>query len=178
MTFSTPLPSAFTRFRTAFSALTPGTRPALRQVLDRLHGEVRVHRGGAVADEQRDVVDLADVAGLDEQPDLRPLLRPHQVLVHGRGQQQRRDRREVGVAVAVGQHHEPGAGGDARGHLGADLLQARRQRRRAAVEAVQADELARGEPGLVPVRVDLQQLGELVVVDHGERQHHLAAVRR
>ena len=29
MTFSTPLPSAFTRFRTAFSALTPGTRPAL-----------------------------------------------------------------------------------------------------------------------------------------------------
>ena len=37
------------------------------EVLDGLHREVRVDRGGAVADEQRDVVDLADVAGLDEQ---------------------------------------------------------------------------------------------------------------
>ena len=37
------------------------------QVLDGLHRQVRVDGGGAVADEQGDVVDLADVAGLDQQ---------------------------------------------------------------------------------------------------------------
>ena len=40
------------------------------EVLDGLHRQVGVDRGGAVADEQRDVVHLADVAGLDEQADL------------------------------------------------------------------------------------------------------------
>ena len=58
-----------------------------RQVLDRLHREVGVDRRGAVADEQRDVVHLADVAGLDDQADLGAGLLPDQVVVHGSRQQ-------------------------------------------------------------------------------------------
>ena len=57
MIFSTPLPSALIRLR---SALSRGRRrpstPARGQVLDGLERQVRVDRGGAVADQQRDVV--------------------------------------------------------------------------------------------------------------------------
>ena len=74
----------------------PVSAPARDEVLDGLHGEVRVDRGRAVADEQRDVVHLADVAGLDDQADLGAGLLADQVVVHRRGEQQRRDRREVG----------------------------------------------------------------------------------
>ena len=95
---------------------SPGSTPVEHapadQVLDRLHREVRVDRGGAVADQQGDVVHLAHVAGLDEQADLGAGLLPDQVVVHGRGQQQRRDRRQVAARVAVGQDDEPGAGLD------------------------------------------------------------------
>ena len=54
------------------------------EVLDGLHGEVGVDRGGAVPDQQRDVVDLAHVAGLDDQPDLGAGLLADQVVVHRR----------------------------------------------------------------------------------------------
>ena len=79
------------------------------QVPDRLDGQVRVDRGGAVADEQRDVVALADVAGLHHEADPGAGLLLDQVVVHRAGQQQRRewargrDRRRV---AAVGQDDE------------------------------------------------------------------------
>ena len=79
------------------------------QVLHRLHRQVGVHGGCAVADQQRDVMDLAHVPSLDEQRDTRALLDPDQVLVHRRRQQQRRDGRVLRVGVAIGQHHERGA---------------------------------------------------------------------
>ena len=44
--------------------------------------------------------------------DLGALAGAHQVLVHRGGQQQRRDRGVVGVAVPVGEHEDPGAGLD------------------------------------------------------------------
>jgi hypothetical protein len=69
------------------------------------------------------VVHLADVAGLDEQADLGAGLLADEVVVHRRGEQQRRDRREVAVRVAVGEHDEAGAVGDRGGHLGEDLLE-------------------------------------------------------
>ena len=83
MTLRTPLPSALIRLR---DGLLGGRRPVevagADEVLDRLHGEVGVDRGGAVADEQGDVVHLADVAGLDEQADLGAGLLADQVVVH------------------------------------------------------------------------------------------------
>ena len=83
--------------------------PARTQVLDGFHREVRVDGGGAVADEQRDVVDLADVAGLDQQAHLGALLGADEVVVDGGGEQQRGDRRVLGVGVPVGQDDEAGA---------------------------------------------------------------------
>ena len=87
-------------------------RAGADEVLDRLHGEVGVDRGGAVPDEQRDVVHLAHVAGLDDQADQGAGLLADEVVVHGGGEQQRRDRRVVATGVAVGQHDEAGALGD------------------------------------------------------------------
>ena len=82
ITFSTPLPSALMRFAHRLVRRDrDGT--AGGEVLDRLHREVRVDRAGAVADEQRDVVHLADVTGLDDEPDLGAGLLADQVVVHG-----------------------------------------------------------------------------------------------
>ncbi|GAA3068185.1 hypothetical protein GCM10020000_60700 [Streptomyces olivoverticillatus] len=58
------------------------------EVLDGLHGEVRVDGRRAVTDEQRDVVHLADVPGLDQQAHLGALLGADEVVVDGRGEQQ------------------------------------------------------------------------------------------
>ena len=139
------MPSALTRLRTACSAATPVDAAARDEVLDALHREVRVDRGGAVADEQRDVVDLADVTGLDDQADLGARLLADQVVVDRGGEQQRRDRREVGVGVAVGEHDEALAVADRLGHLGADLVEPARSAVAAAVDAVQAGDADRAE---------------------------------
>ena len=87
MTLRTPLPSALMRLRMAFSGVT-SMMPCAREVLDALHREVGVDRGGAVPDEQGDLVHLADVPGLDEQRDLGALLGADEVVVDRRGQQQ------------------------------------------------------------------------------------------
>ena len=69
------------------------------------------------------MVHLAHVAGLDDEADLGAGLLADQVVVHGGGEQQRRDRREVAVGVAVGEHDEAGAVADRGRHLGEDLVQ-------------------------------------------------------
>ena len=56
------------------------------QILERLERQIRVDGGGTEADEQRDVVDLAGIAGLHDEGDPRPLLGADQVVVHRRGQ--------------------------------------------------------------------------------------------
>ena len=88
------------------------------QVLDRLERQVRVDRAGAVADQQRHVMHLAGVAALDDEADLGALLGAHEVVVHGGGEQQRRDRRVDRVGVAVGEHEHAGAALDRPRHLG------------------------------------------------------------
>ena len=146
------------------------------EVLDRLHGEVGVDRGCAVAHQQRHVVHLAHVAGLDQQPDLGAGLLADQVVVHRGGQQQRRDGGEVAPGVAVGQDHEAGAADDGLGDLGEDLLEPGLHGGGTAGDVVQPADHVRGIAGQVAVRVDVHDLGEVVVVDHRERQHDLAGV--
>ncbi len=51
-----------------------GDDAAAHEVLAALHRQVRVHRGCTVADEQCDVVNLAHIAGLDDQADLHAVL--------------------------------------------------------------------------------------------------------
>ncbi len=148
------------------------------QVLDGLHRQVGVDRRRAVADEQRDVVHLAYVAGLDDQTDVGAGLLAHQVVVDRAGEQERRDRRELGGGVPVGEHDDPGAVGDRLGHLDADLVETVRQRLAAALDGVQAARDVRGVARQVAVAVDVADLGQLVVGDHRERQHQLTTGRR
>ena len=126
ITLSTPLPSALDQVGDGDLGLDLDVEAVAGEVLDRLHGEVGVDRGRAVPDQERDVVHLADVAGLDQQADLGAGLLADQVVVDRAGEQQRRDRRQLGGGVPVGEHDDAGAAGDRRGHLGADLVDAPR----------------------------------------------------
>jgi hypothetical protein len=58
------------------------------KVLHRLDGQVGVDRRRAVADQQRHVMHLAHVAGLDDQADVGAGLLPDQVMMHRRSEQQ------------------------------------------------------------------------------------------
>jgi hypothetical protein len=175
ITLSTPLPAALTYLCTASTGLEPGQVAGGDEVLDALEGQVGVDRRGAVADEQRHVVHLAGVTGLDDQADPGAGLLPDEVVVHRRGEQQRRDGRHVLGRVAVGQHDEPGAGGDRGRHLAADPVQRVAQRLSPAVDRVEAVHRHGGEAGQVAVVVDVQDLGQLVVVDDRVGQEHLPA---
>lgn len=164
------------RFLIAVSASTPGRKvPYSDQVLDRLHRQVRVDGRGAVADQQRDMVHLADVPRLDQQPHLGALLGADEVVVDRGGEQQRGDRGVLGVRVAVGEHDQPGAVLDGAVGLGADLVQPGGERLTAATDPVQAGEVRRLEARHVPVGVDVDELGQLIVVDHREGQGDVAA---
>ena len=95
----------------------------------------------------------------------------------GRAQQQRRDRREVTVAVAVGQDDEPGAAGDGRRDLGEDRVEAGLECRSAAVHGIQTLDDDRRITGQVAVGVDPDDLGEFVVVENREVEDELPGVR-
>ena len=53
-------------------------------------------------------MDLAGVAGLDDEPDLGAGLLAHEVVVHGRGQQQRGNGGPLLGGVPVGEHDDVG----------------------------------------------------------------------
>ena len=79
----------------------------------RFEGEVGIDRLGAVAGQAAHVMDLAGLAGLDDQADLGAQSLADQVVVHGRHGQQRRHRNAVGADLAVGQDQDVVALADA-----------------------------------------------------------------
>ena len=86
--------------------------PLPDHVVERLEGEVRVHRAGAVAEQQRAVMHFARVAGLDDQRAARARAFAHQMMVHaGRGEQAR-NRRADAIGVAIRQDQDRVAGVD------------------------------------------------------------------
>jgi hypothetical protein len=147
---------------------------AADELLAGLHREVRVDRRRAVADQGRDVVHLADVAGLDDQPDAHPVLGADQVVVHGGEHQQRRDRSEVLRGVAVREHEELRPGRDRLVGLAAHLVDAVLHGARAGVDAVETADRRRDVAERT--RGDVLDLGQLVVVDHREVEDDLAGV--
>ena len=62
-----------------------GEHALAAQVADRVEREVGVDATRAVAEQEREVMHLARLTRLDEQPDTRPGLLPHEVVMHGRG---------------------------------------------------------------------------------------------
>ena len=75
---------------------------------------------------------------LDDQADLGALLLADQVVMHRRGQQQRRDRGVDVVAVAIAEHDDARPVGDRLADLGADRVERSLQRQSPAGDAVEA----------------------------------------
>ena len=82
----------------------PGDDPVAR--------EPAVHGVGAVAHQAREVVHLARLARVDHERRPRPQPGPHQLVVHGRGGQQRGDGRALGPDAPVADDEDLRAAGD------------------------------------------------------------------
>ncbi len=92
------------------------------QLVERLEHQVRVDRARAVADQRREVVHLARLAGLDDDPGPQPRPLEHQVVVDGGDRQQRGDRRAPRAELAVGEDEDVDAFGDRLARLAAHAL--------------------------------------------------------
>ena len=87
----TTLPSALV------DVVDAGHAAVVDQLVERLEHQVRVDRARAVADQRREVVDLARLAGLEHEAGLQARALAHEVVVHAGDRQQRRDRRALGA---------------------------------------------------------------------------------
>ncbi len=74
--------------------------------VERLEGEVRVDRAGAVADQQREVMHLARLARLEHDGDLHPQAFADQEVVQAGDREQRRDRRQGPVHTPIGEDQD------------------------------------------------------------------------
>ena len=72
-------------------------------VVDRFKGQIRINGSAPVADEQREVVNLARFARLENEPDAVPVAFANQVMMEAADSQQCRDGRALGAEAAVGQ---------------------------------------------------------------------------
>ena len=75
----------------------PVSRAVADHAVDRLEGDVGVDRAAAVADEQREMVHLAGLAGLEDQADAGAQALADQVVVQAGDRQQGGHGREVAV---------------------------------------------------------------------------------
>ena len=155
-----------------------GEAPLGDHVFDRFEREVGVDRSRAVAHEQRHVMHLAGISGLDDESDLGAGLLADQVVVHGRRHQERWDRRELLGRVAVGEHEDARTAGDRLAGIVAERVERLRKGRPSPSDGVETVQHDRSKAGHVPVFVDVDELGELVVVDDREREGNLPARRR
>ena len=143
-------------------------------VADRLEGHIGVDRPDTEADQHRHVVHLAGVTGLDDQTHLSPGALAHQMVVHGRDRQQRRDRRVRPVGLAIAQNQDPRPAGDGLAGRRPDVVEGATQAGPALGHRVEALDDRRAH--LVPVAVDhvvgvqVDQLGQLVIPQDGLRQ--------
>src|SRR5690606_24229561 len=146
------------------------------EVADGGQGQVGGDRGGAVAQQQGDVVAFADVSGLDDEADLGAGLLPHQVVVDGAGEQQRRDGGAVGVGSAVAAADDVRSVGDGPRHLGADLVEPRGQGLPSAGGGVEAVDDVDPEGGVAVGAARPDDGGEFGFLEDRGLQHDAAAV--
>ena len=148
------------------------------QVLDRLERQIRVDRGGAESDQHRDVVHFAGVAAFDDQCNGGAFLGAHQMVVHRGDREQRRDRCAGVVGIPIGDDKCASAFGDRLAGPDAEVLDGVGQALAAALDVVQRAQHGGPQPGMFTVVVDVDDLVQLVVVEHRPRQLDLAARRR
>ncbi len=148
-------------------------QPALLDELgERLEHHVGVDGGGAVADQGREVVDVARLARLDHEPGLQARPLAHEVVVHRGDREQRRDRDAFGAEVPVGEDQDVHAAGERLVGLPADPLERRVEPAGALGDRPGDVERVRLEDG----RVDLAQALELLVPQDRLRDHELVCV--
>jgi hypothetical protein len=148
-----------------------GDVAARHQVGDAVEGQVRVDRGGAVADQDRQVVDLAGLAGLDQEAGLHAGAGPDQVLLDRAQGQERRHRGPSGVDPAVGQDEDVAAVVDRRRGLGAQPVEGGGQ----PGGPVGDREQGRQPSGLEGALVERRDLGQGRVVEERPGQPDLVA---
>ena len=78
-------------------------QPLAEHVVERLEGEVGIDRAAAVADQQREMMHFARLAGFEHQADAGARAFADQVVMQAGDRQQRRDRRAFLVHAAVGE---------------------------------------------------------------------------
>ena len=148
--------------------------PLLDQLLDGLEREVGVDGGRAVADQQRELRNLAGIARLADDPAARAQLLAHQVMVHGAGREQHRDRREIGAHTAIREDQDVDALANRGLRLGAQRVEPGSQPLAAVGDLEETRQRARAEPG----EIDAADALELVVRDHGMLDAEHARMRR
>ena len=122
-------------------------------------------------------MDLSHIAGLNQKADLGAALGSHEVVVDRGTQQKRRNRRHRDVAVTIAEDNEPLSLTDQCINLAENLSQATVQGRSPAGNRIQARNAYARETGLISIGIDVQHLGQFVIVDYREGKHDLAAVR-
>ena len=154
-----------------------GTRDQalLHLIVHGLHRQVRVHRAGAVPDEQREVMHLARLPALHDQRAARPRSLADQVVVQRGHRQQRGNRRRLRVVAAIREHQQIEPFRDALGSLPAQVLERAAQRRSVAAGLEQGGKLDRLEPVRPRAAVERADPRQLVVGEDGRRQRELAA---
>ena len=131
----------------------------------RLQRQIGMHGGGAVADQRRDVVRVADGAGVDQQVGAAAQPGADQRVVHRAGGEQGMHRHPPRRRVAVGQHQDHAAVGDGPHRPGGELAHHLAQIARAV--PVQADPV---RP--VDALAEGQQALEFLVRQHRRFDHH------
>ncbi len=141
-------------------------------VVERLEGEVRVDGARAVAQQQRHVVHFARIARFDHQRAPRALALPHQVMMHARRREQAGNGRERPGDAAIGEDQDGVAFLHGRARQIAELAHRGLEREASAVGVVEERQRRRRE---TVGAVDVPELRELIVVDHGVLDPDLAA---
>ena len=119
--------------------------------------EVRIDRAGAIADQQAEVLRLARLARLDHQPGAGARALANQMMMHGAGCEQARNRRVFAVHAAVGEHDYRRAVGDRLGSAAAQALERAAQPGLAVGDAIERRERDRAQARRVEP-LDLFQL--------------------
>ncbi len=134
-------------------------------VVERFERQIRIDRASAVADEKRDVMDLARVARLEEQRAARARALTDEMMVDTRRCEQARDRRALLGHAAIREDDDRVAGTHGVARLCLKALHRALQRRAAFPRVV--NHRQRHGPETLEVRVilDVAQLCQLIVVD-------------
>ena len=106
ITLITPLEAAFTKFRSAFLRSMPVQQALADHVVDRFERDVGIDGAAAVADEQREMVHLARLAGLEHQADARAQAFADQIVMQPGDREQRGHRRVVARHAAIAEHDD------------------------------------------------------------------------